>query len=404
MKSAPVSFPSAGGYQLSGRLELPPGRKPHSFALFAHCFTCSKDLRAAREIARALTTAGFGVLRFDFTGLGSSEGDFSASGFSGDIRDLMAASAFLESQHAAPALLVGHSLGGTACLAAAFELPAVRAVATIGSPASPGHVAHLFSGSLETIQSEGSAEVQIGGRPFRIRREFLEDLKQHPLENRLDALRKPLLFLHAPQDTVVGIKNAELLYRAARHPKSFISLDGADHLLGKKEDARYAGSVIASWATRYLDVPGSGGLETDRQVVASLEKDAGFTTEMRVGNHRMLADEPEDFGGEDLGPSPYQLVAAGLSACTVMTLQMYARRKEWDLQRVEVHTSHDKEHAADCNACENEGARIDTFRREIRLFGNLEEAQVQKLLEIADKCPVHRTLHGPIQILTRLLP
>ncbi|EAR14527.1 bifunctional alpha/beta hydrolase/OsmC family protein [Robiginitalea biformata] len=404
MKSESIRFTGAGNLQLAGKLELPADRKPAAFALFAHCFTCSKDLRAVREVARSLTMSGFGVLRFDFTGLGGSDGEFASTDFSRNIGDLVAASDFLKSHFEAPQLLVGHSLGGTACLAAAFELPDVRAVATIGSPANPKHVTGLLGESLETIETTGSAEVRIGGRPFRIRKEFLDDLEDHPLEERLGSLGKALLLLHSPQDTIVGIDQAERLYRAARHPKSFITLDGADHLLSLPSDARYAGSVIASWAARYTVQPDQPPLKTEQQVVASLEADAGFTTKMLVGNHRMLADEPESFGGRDLGPSPYELVAAGLSACTAMTLQMYAKRKKWDLQHVEVHTSHGKEHALDCDQCESGEARIDTFRREIRITGDLDEKQVQKLLEIADKCPVHRTLHGPVQILTRLSP
>ena len=404
MKSETIRFTGAGNLQLAGALELPADRQPAAFALLAHCFTCSKDLRAAREVARSLAMRGFGVLRFDFTGLGSSEGEFAATDFSRNIGDLVAASDFLKSHFEAPKLLVGHSLGGTACLAAAFERPEVRAVATIGSPANPRHVTGLFGESLDTIETTGSAEVQIGGRPFRIRKQFLDDLDGHPLEDRLDSLGKALLILHSPQDTIVGIDQAERLYRAARHPKSFVTLDGSDHLLSQPADARYAGSVIASWAERYTIQQQGTPLKTQQQVVASLGADAGFTTEMLVGNHRMLADEPESFGGQDLGPSPYELVAAGLSACTAMTLQMYAKRKKWDLKHVEVHTSHGKEHGADCDQCESKDARIDTFRREIRIVGDLDAAQVQKLLEIADKCPVHKTLHGPVQILTRLAP
>ncbi len=404
MKTETVTFTSARGQQLAGRLELPADRHPHQYAIFAHCFTCSKDLRAVRRISESLTAAGFGLLRFDFTGLGSSEGEFSDSDFGGNVEDLLAASAFMEEYFRAPALLVGHSLGGAACLAAAFELPEVRAVATLGAPASPEHVTHLFSQDLETIEAEGSAEVNIGGRPFTIRKQFLDNLTEHPLESRLGKLGKALLFLHSPQDTTVGITNAELLYKAARHPKSFISLDGADHLLSRSEDALYAGRVIAEWASRYLPAPKVPELKTEAEVIASLDGDAAFTTQMKLGNHRLTADEPERVGGNDFGPSPYQFVSAGLATCTAMTLQMYARRKNWDLQNVEVHTSHEKSHAADSEHSDDAGARIDTFRRQLRLTGNLDDAQKKRLMEIADRCPVHKTLHSPIQVLTQLMP
>ncbi|MDG1573417.1 bifunctional alpha/beta hydrolase/OsmC family protein [Robiginitalea sp. M366] len=402
MTTEKITFTSAEGHELSGRLELPPDRHPHHYAVFAHCFTCSKDLKAAREVTRALSREGFGVLRFDFTGLGSSEGDFAATNFSGNVEDLLAAAAFLEREYQAPALLVGHSLGGTAVLSAAFSLPSVKAVATVGAPAAPAHVTHLFRDKKEVIEEEGSAEVQIGGRPFRIRRHFLEDLEQHPLEQRLGNLEKALLFLHSPQDTTVEPLQAERLYKAARHPKSFISLDGADHLLSRAEDAAYAGRVIAGWASRYLPPPVGTDPEARHHVVASLDAHAGFTTEMRVGRHQMTADEPESFGGDDFGPSPYQLVSAGLSACTAMTLQLYARRKGWDLQNVEVHTSYSKDHAEDSRDCQQEDAKIDTFRRSLRLTGNLDASQRQRLLEIAEKCPVHRTLTSPTQVLSSL--
>lgn len=402
MKSEKVAFTNSSGEELSGRLELPANRVPHQYAIFAHCFTCSKDLKAVREITRALSGAGFGVLRFDFTGLGSSDGDFAATNFSGNVKDLLSAAEFLQQSYKAPTLLIGHSLGGAACLTAAFELPAVKAVATIGSPSNPVHVKHLFSQKLETIEEKGSAEVQIGGRPFKIQRQFVEDLNEHPLEKRLGKIDKALLFLHSPQDTTVEIRNAELLYKAARHPKSFVSLDGADHLLSRAADAAYAGKVIAGWAMRYLPEPEDKSLKSAKQVVASLDKEAAFTTEMKVGRHPLTADEPEDFGGNDFGPSPYELVSAGLAACTAMTLQLYAKRKDWNLQNVEVHISHGKDHAIDCEDCEEKGSKIDVFQRELKLRGNLDGAQRDKLLEIADKCPVHRTLHGAVEVRTKL--
>lgn len=399
-----VEFLNASGQQLAGRLELPADRHPHSFALFAHCFTCNKNLQAVRNIGKALTSKGFGVLRFDFTGLGESEGEFSETNFSGNVEDLIAAAAFLEKEYQAPQLLIGHSLGGAAVIFAAAQLPSAQALATIGAPAHPTHVKHLFRSSLEEIETSGRAEVQLGGRPFTIKKQFVEDLERQSLGETAKALRKPLLILHSPQDDTVGIKNAEEIYLAAHHPKSFVSLDGADHLLNNKADSLYTGEVIGSWAQRYLNTAEESekALNTNQQVVASLDGTEGFTTQMKVGKHFITADEPEKFGGNDFGPSPYELITAGLSACTVMTLQMYAKRKGWPLHNVTVHTSYGREHAADCEDCEKNSAKIDTFNKTLILSGDLSEEQRARLLEIADRCPVHKTLLSPTQVITSL--
>ncbi len=402
MKTEKVHFENARGDQLTGRLALPADQHPHNFAIFAHCFTCTKNLLAVRLISDALAREGFGVLRFDFTGLGESSGDFSQTNFSGNVGDLEAASAFLEKQYRAPSLLVGHSLGGAAVLMAASNLPSVRAVATLGAPSEPEHVTHLLRSSLEEIQSEGRAKVQIGGQGFTIEKQFLDDLQAHALVEVVKNLGRALLILHSPQDQVVGIKNAEEIYLSARHPKSFVSLDGADHLLSSRSDALYAGKVIANWASRYVPWPKPEKIKSDHQVVARLEQEDGYTTDLKVGNHYMTADEPVDFGGNDFGPSPYEWVSAGLSACTSMTLQMYARRKGWPLEAVETHTSYSKEHAVDCADCETSSkSKIDTFRREIRLIGPLDAVQKDRLMEIADRCPVHRTLDSVTEIKTK---
>jgi putative redox protein len=402
MKTEKVHFENSRGDQLTGRLELPPDQHPHNFAIFAHCFTCTKNLIAVRQISDALAREGFGVLRFDFTGLGESSGDFSQTNFSGNVGDLEAASAFLEMQYQAPSLLVGHSLGGAAVLMAASNLPSVRAVATLGAPSEPQHVTHLLRSSLEEIQSEGRAKVQIGGQEFTIEKQFLDDLQAHKLPVVVKNLDRALLILHSPQDQIVEIKNAEEIYLSARHPKSFVSLDGADHLLSTRSDALYAGKVIANWASRYVPLPKPEKVKSDHQVVARLEQEDGYTTELKVGNHYMIADEPVDFGGNDFGPSPYELVSAGLSACTSMTLQMYARRKGWPLEAAETHTSYSKEHAVDCADCETSSkSKIDTFRREIRLVGPLDAGQKNRLMEIADRCPVHRTLDSVTEIITK---
>ncbi|WP_222984514.1 bifunctional alpha/beta hydrolase/OsmC family protein [Flagellimonas meishanensis] len=400
-----VNFKNKSGQTLVGRLELPVDQHPHNFVVFAHCFTCTKNLLAVKNISKALTSNGFGVLRFDFTGLGESEGDFANTNFSGNVEDLVAAADYLKEHYEAPTLLIGHSLGGAAVLFAAAQIPAVNAIATIGAPSNPVHVKHLFKSELDEIQKQGEATVNLGGRDFKIKRQFVEDLERKSLPETVKALRKPLLIMHSPQDDTVGIKNAEEIYIAAHHPKSFVSLDGADHLLSKKEDSRYVGEVISGWARRYLDIQDvlNNNLATKHQVVASLDKEDAFTTSMKVGNHYMIADEPEDYGGNDFGPSPYELVSAGLSACTAMTVQMYAKRKEWPLENIEVHTSYGKTHAQDCQNCETEGSKIDTFHREIKLVGNLDEKQKERIMQIADKCPVHKTLHSQIQIVSKLI-
>ena len=404
MKTVKITFENTAGQTLTGRLEMPVDRHPHNFALFAHCFTCNKNLAAVRNISKALTASGFAVLRFDFTGLGESEGDFADTNFSGNVQDLVAAAQYLEQHHTAPSLIIGHSLGGAAALFAAAEIEAIQAVVTIGAPSNPVHVKHLLKSGLEEIEETGEAVVNLSGRDFKIKKQFLEDLERKSLAETAKSLRKPLLIMHSPQDTTVGIKNAEEIYVAAHHPKSFVSLDGADHLLFNKEDSRYVGQVISGWAKRYLETDDTVNkkLSTEHHVVANLDHDDGFTTQMKVGNHYLVADEPIDFGGNDFGPSPYELVSAGLSACTVMTLQLYAKRKGWPLDNVEVHTSYGKQHAVDCEHCENGDAKIDTFHRELKITGDLDEHQRQKLAQIADKCPVHKTLHSKTQIITTL--
>lgn len=405
MNTQKVEFQNREGQKLIGRLELPVDRHPHNFALFAHCFTCTKNLSAVRNISKSLTSNGFGVLRFDFTGLGESEGDFADTNFSGNVGDLVVAANFLAQNYTSPTLLIGHSLGGAAVIFAAKEIASVKAVATIGAPSNPVHVKHLLKSGLDEIAQTGEAVVNLSGRDFKIKKQFLDDLASKSLPETVKALRKPILVMHSPQDDTVGIKNAEEIYVAAHHPKSFVSLDGADHLLFNKRDSLYVGEVISGWAKRYLTITEKVDptLKTKQQVAASLDAEDGFTTQMKIGNHYMLADEPESFGGNDFGPSPYELVSAGLSACTVMTLQMYAKRKEWPLKNVEVHTSYSKTHAQDCEDCESNSAKIDTFYRELKISGNLDEKQRARLVQIADKCPVHKTLHSETQVITTLV-
>ena len=404
-RSEKVVFPGSQGAKLAARLELPDGR-PRAYALFAHCFTCSKDIFAATRIARALAETGIAVLRFDFTGLGASEGEFANTNFSSNVEDLVRAAAYLREAHEAPAILIGHSLGGAAVLAAAGKIPEAKAVATIAAPADPGHVAHLLADVRPEIEAKGEAEVVLAGRQFRIRKQFLEDIAGQPFKESIKGLHKALLLFHAPLDDTVGIENASAIFLAAKHPKSFVSLDGADHLLTRHADARYVATMLAAWATRYVpglaesgDAPAAEG--EHGTVVVRETGNGSFQQDVIVGRHRFHADEPVSVGGSDTGPGPYDLLLAGLGACTSMTIRMYADRKQLPLERVSVTLAHDKIHAADCADCETREGKVDVIERAIELTGNLDDAQRARLMEIADKCPVHRTLHSEIKIRTR---
>ncbi len=402
MKSTKITFTNAAGTELSARMDMPADRKPKHIALFAHCFTCSKDLSVVRNISRALTSNGFGVLRFDFTGLGESEGSFSESTFSSNISDLHAAMDYLAAEHSAPGLIIGHSLGGAAAIVAGAAAEHVKAIVTIGAPSHLDHIKKLFTGKVPEILAEGSADVSIGGRPFTIARSFLEDLEKRKLVDIVADMRKAILIAHSPQDTIVGIDNAAELYKAAHHPKSFLSLDGADHLLSNSKDSNYLGNMIASWAQRYLHTLPEEELISEMPVVAHITNE-GFTTQILAGGHPITADEPESVGGNNYGPSPYDLLSAALGACTAMTMKMYADRKKWDLQEAYVHLQHGKVHATDCAECDEKGnAKVDRFERLIELHGDLDDAQRKRLMEIADRCPVHRTLYDTVQVVTWL--
>jgi putative redox protein len=378
-----------------------PAGEPKAYALFAHCFTCGKDVHAARRIAQALTALGVGVLRFDFTGLGSSEGEFANTTFSSNVADLLAAAGALRNVKRAPAILIGHSLGGAAVLAAAADVPEARAVVTIATPSDPAHVTGLFRDRLQDIAQQGEVGVTLEGRQFRIRRSFLDDVAEQNLRAKIAQLRKALLIFHSPTDERVGIENASRIFEAAKHPKSFVSLAGADHLLSRPSDASYVAKVIAAWAERYLDLPEPQPGAADTNVVVRETRRGRFEQEVSIGRHRLLADEPERAGGLDSGPNPYDLLLAGLGACTSMTLRLYAERKSLRLDRVTVQLSHSKVYASDCETCETKEGMLDRIERAITLEGELDDDQRARLLEIADKCPVHRTLTSEIEIRTR---
>lgn len=394
-----IRFTNRDGVTLTGTIEMPPGGQYRATALFAHCFTCGSDVHAAREITRALAAADFAVLRFDFTGLGESEGDFADTTFSSNLDDLEDAAGYLADQLEAPQLLVGHSLGGAAALAVAERLESVRAIATVAAPSSPTNVLKHFDEHLDEIADSGSAEVDLAGRTFRIRRDFVEDARSHDLEERLAGLERALLVMHSPVDETVAVEHAQRIFAAARHPKSFVSLDQADHLLSRSEDAAYAARVIAAWAGRFLEIdqpePVEGVLVRGRTA-------DGFLCRLQAGKHTLLADEPSSSGGDDIGPDPYQYLASALGTCTVMTLNMYARHKDWPVERVSCRVRHRKVHAEDCEDCETKKGKLDELEREITIEGDLDADQRQRMLEIADRCPVHRTLESEIRITSKL--
>ncbi|MEO0649436.1 MAG: bifunctional alpha/beta hydrolase/OsmC family protein [Planctomycetota bacterium] len=388
-----LEFTNRDGLTLAGRLELPNGRRPRAFALFAHCFTCSKDVAAASRVSRELAAQGFGVLRFDFTGLGNSEGDFANTNFSSNVADLVDAARFVGGEQGPVRLLVGHSLGGAAVLAAAHDLPEVEAVATIGAPSEPAHVQHLLEPVLAELREQGEAQVALAGRPFRIKQQFVDDLERHGLKGDLGELRQALLVMHSPTDDTVGIEHARALYEHARHPKSFVSLDGADHLLTRAADARFVGNLVASWAERYVTL--DEHVPEDERLpdgVVQVTRVTGYEHTVRARGHELAADEPTTVGGSDQGPAPYEYLLGSLGSCTAMTMEMYAGRKGWDLGRDDVKLKHSKAKAAERDDVDTDEGFVDVFERDISIEGNLDDEQRARLLEIANKCPVHRTL------------
>ena len=404
MPTERFQFTGSEGHQLAAALDLPDGAI-QAYALFAHCFTCGKDVLAARRIAAALSAKGIAVLRFDFTGLGGSGGEFANSTFSSNVADLVLAADHLRNAGKAPSILIGHSLGGAAILAAAGRIPEAKAVVTIAAPSDPAHVTGLFSEHLDSIRAQGEVEVSLAGRPFRIKREFLDDVAEQELMKDVTGLHKALLVMQSPVDDTVGIDNATKIFVAAKHPKSFVSLDHADHLLTKPADALYAADVIAAWASRYIDTAKPAKAmdlaEEPRKVVVQETRKSKFNQAITVGPHHLVADEPIAAGGEDAGPGPYDFLLAGLGACTSMTMRLYADRKSLPLDRVTVTLKHSKIYAKDCAECETRDGMLDQIERDIAIDGALDAEQRKKLMEIADKCPVHRTLTSEIRIVTK---
>lgn len=400
-----IEFEGADGQMLAARLDS-PAAEPKAWALFAHCFSCSKDIHAATRIARRLAEHGIGVLRFDFTGLGHSEGDFANTNFSTNIQDLLAAAKWLKDNYGGPQLLIGHSLGGAAAVVAASQIDTVKAVATIGAPGDADHVLNAFEDRLDEIEEDGEAEVSLAGRPFKIKRQFIDDVRGAKVRDAAAALNKPFLVFHAPTDQIVGIENATSLFIAAKHPKSFVSLDTADHLLSAEQDANYVAEVTATWASRYIfDEAPKDPVQQERgsrDVLVEETGDGRYENRVLIGDHHFIADEPIEVGGGGRGPDPYEYVTAGLGACTSMTIRMYANRKNWPLESVAVRLTHEKDYAEDCEHCE-ENRKVDVFDRSITLKGDLTDDQRARLLEIADRCPVHRTLHEPVEVRTRLV-
>ena len=403
MPTERFQFTGEGGHQLAAALDLPE-QEPLAYALFAHCFTCGKDVLAAKRIATALAAKGIAVLRFDFTGIGSSEGDFANSTFSSNVADLVHAANHLRETRKAPTLLIGHSLGGAAILACAGQIAEAKAVVTIAAPSDPEHVTGLFKEQIEDIRKQGKVEVSLAGRPFTITREFLDDIAEHGLMARVTTMRKAILVMHAPTDDTVSIDNATRIFLSAKHPKSFVSLAGADHLLSQRRDSTYVADVIAAWASRYIEPAAEQAVVTTaapRNVVVRETRNSKLQQTISIGPHRLLADEPVAAGGEDSGPGPYDFLLAALGACKSMTMRLYADRKSLPLERATVTLHHSKIHAQDCAECETKEGMLDEIDVTIGLEGALDAEQRKRILEIADKCPVHRTLTSEIRIVTR---
>lgn len=397
MNTQELKIKNRDGVELSATIDFPSNQKPSQIAIFSHCFTCTSNLNAVRNINRALTQNGFAVVRFDFTGLGKSGGDFKNSHFEANVEDLVDVHQYITENYFAPEFIVGHSLGGSAAIVAAHKIPALKAVCTIGSPADVEHTTKHFKSQVKELEDNGETQVTIGGREYSVNQNFVDGFKKHKLPEIIKSLKKPILIFHSPIDEVVGVYNAQEIYENAMHPKSFVSLDDADHLLSKKEDSLYVGNVISSWVSRYLPKKQKEKQDPEKhQLVANLNLvEDKFTTSISTDDHTLLADEPVSLGGDNFGMSPYELVSAGLAACTTMTLKLYAERKKWSLKDVKVYLSHAKEK-------NEQGETVDVFKKEIEIKGAVDDTQKDRLIEIASKCPVHKTLVNTSQIYTVL--
>lgn len=405
MRSNKLEIKNKKGYTLAASLELPANQKPNYFAIFAHCFSCNSKINAARNITRSLTSHGFGVIRFDFTGLGRSEGDFAESHFSANVDDLIAVNDFITENYKAPSLLVGHSLGGAAVIVAASKLENIKAVATIGAPATIDHVKHLFSHTAEEIADKGDVEINIGGRPFKVNEAFLADFDKTDLPKITKELRKPILIMHAPFDNIVGIDNAQKLYLQAMHPKSFVSLHDADHLLANSKHSEYVGRIIGEWVKLYFPELENEMLSTEgEQLVAHLDlTEHNFTTQLQTKKHSFIGDEPISFGGDDFGPSPYEYLNAAIASCTVMTLKLYAERKKWDLKEVFVYISHNRKHSDELMLDIEKPGYVDHITKRLKFVGDLDHKQKERLKEIASRCPVHKTVASEVIFNTKII-
>jgi len=398
-----IEFTGSQGDKLAGLLET-PDTDPIAYVLFAHCFTCGKDVVAASRIGRALVAKGFAIMRFDFTGLGSSDGDFANTNFSSNVQDLVLAADYLREHYQAPGLLIGHSLGGTAVLKAAHSIPESAGVVTIGSPADAQHVGKQFVCDLDAIERDGEADVSLAGRTFTIKKQFVDDIRENK-DTQIAELRKALLVMHSPVDQTVSVQQAEKIFVAAKHPKSFVSLENADHLLTKKRDAEYVATTIAGWASRY--VLDAAAAVPERKVASGhlvvSERDRKFSQLIQSDDHQWVADEPSSVGGSNLGPDPYEHLLAALGACTAMTMRMYANRKKWPVENISIELDHARDHGADCSECDEEHKQIDVITRSISITGDLDDEQRNRIMEIADKCPVHRTMHNKLVVKTNVV-
>ena len=396
-----ITFENAAGIQLAAAIELPV--KPIKYyALFAHCFSCGKDIVAASRISRSLASIGIAVLRFDFTGIGNSDGDFKNTNFSSNIEDILAATNYLREHYEAPQLLIGHSLGGTAVLNAASDVPECKAVVSIGSPATADHILEQFPEERKQLENEQEVSVNVGGKPFKIKRQFVADVEAQSTTDKISQLRKALLVFHSPVDNIVPIDEATRIFVAAKHPKSFITLDKADHLLSNAQDSEYVANTIAAWAVRYVNRDEKETQKVNKGEILIGEGNHKFLREVASDDHTWLSDEPNAFGGDNLGPDPYEQLLSSLGTCTSMTLRMYANHKGWPVDDIKVELKHSREHEKDCEAPDKANCKIEVIEKTLTIEGDLDEQQTSRLLEVADRCPVHKTLLGNLKITTEL--